>query len=64
MTTTLRNYRLEARLSSRETDNRNEADMVGWVATIKLPNGLWCQACGAVMGPLDPRAPWHHHEPA
>ena len=32
-----RNYRLEARLASRETDNRNPEDMVGWKATIKLP---------------------------
>jgi hypothetical protein len=37
MPTNLRNYRLEARLSSRETDNRNPADMAGWVATIRLP---------------------------
>ena len=33
----MRNYRLEARLASRETDNRNPEDMVGWVATVKLP---------------------------
>ena len=37
MTKDSRNYRLEARLASRETDNRNQEDMVGWVATIKLP---------------------------
>lgn len=23
----------------------------------------WCRVCNAVMGPLDPKAPWHHHEP-
>lgn len=37
MTKTPRNYRLEARLSSRETDNRNPEHMVGWVATVRLP---------------------------
>lgn len=34
----MRNYRLEAELSSRETDNRNPEDMIGWRATIVLPS--------------------------
>lgn len=34
----MRNYRLEAELSSRETDNRNPEDMVGWKATVLLPS--------------------------
>jgi len=33
----MRNYRLEARLTSRTTDNRNHEDMVGWKATVVLP---------------------------
>lgn len=33
----MRNYRLEARLSSRETDNRNPDDVRGYVVTVKLP---------------------------
>jgi hypothetical protein len=34
----MKNYRLLARLdTSRDVDNRNPADMVGWKATVKLP---------------------------
>lgn len=33
----MRNYRLEAKLTSRTTDNRNPEDMAGWKATVILP---------------------------